>query len=98
MPDNAMRAALARPTLTTFGSRRQMNGSARRPIRAVKMSRTATLLLWKYLSTRYLSKCVEMALRIGPENAKTSQDISVRLDDQLMGVMIRQLSLTNEVK
>src|ERR1700730_8417709 len=98
MPDSVMRAALARPTLITCGSRNQMNGSASRPIRAVNMSRTATLLHLKYFSTRYLSKCVEIAQRIGPENAKTSQDISVRLDDQLMGVMIRQLSLTNEVK
>src|ERR1700736_1467365 len=98
MPETVMRAALARPTPTASGSRNQMNGSASRPIRAVKMSRTATLLHLKYFSTRYLSKWVEMAQRIGPENAKTSQDISVRVDDQLLGVMIRQLSLTNEVK
>ena len=29
----------------------------------------------KNRSTRYLSKCVEMAQSTGPENAKTSQDI-----------------------
>jgi hypothetical protein len=45
----------------------------------VNMSRTATSLFLKYLSTKYLSMCVEIAQRIGPEKAKASQDIDVGL-------------------
>jgi hypothetical protein len=56
-----------------------MTGSVIKPMSAVNISRTATLLSSKYLSTRYLSMWVEAAHRIGPENAKTSQDISTRL-------------------
>ena len=52
-----------------------MNGSVNTPIKAVKSSSTATSLCLKNRSTRYLSKCVEMAHSTGPENAKTSQDI-----------------------
>jgi hypothetical protein len=49
------------------------------PISAVNMRRTATLLFLKYFSTRYLSKWVETAQRTGPEKAKASQDIDVKL-------------------
>ena len=53
-----------------------MNGSATSPITAVNTSSTATLLSLKYLSTRYLSKCVEIAHSTGPEKAKTIHDIA----------------------
>jgi len=56
-----------------------MNGSVSNPISAVNMRRTATLLFLKYFSTRYLSKWVETAQRTGPEKAKASQDIDVKL-------------------
>src|SRR5262249_31715654 len=50
-----------------------MNGKVKRPFSAVNTSSTATSLCLKYRSTRYLSKCAEMAQRTGPENAKKSQ-------------------------
>src|SRR6478752_5515801 len=53
-----------------------MNGRVSTPIKAVNSSSTAVSLCLKYCSTRYLSKCVEIAHSTGPENAKTSQDIS----------------------
>jgi hypothetical protein len=74
-----MRAALTGLRLATCGAKNQMNGSVSNPIRAVNMRRTATLLFLKYFSTRYLSKWVEMAQRTGPEKAKASQDIDIRL-------------------
>src|SRR5579862_530154 len=61
--------------LVTPGSKYKMNGSITSPAKAVKMSNTATLLSLKNRSTRYLSKCTEMAHSTGPENAKKSQDI-----------------------
>src|SRR5947207_8927285 len=54
-----------------------MNGRASTPIKAVNSSSTAVSLCLKYCSTRYLSKCVEIAHSTGPENAKTSQDIGL---------------------
>src|SRR5450759_4603226 len=74
-----MRAALTGLRLATCGAKNQMNGSVSNPIRAVNMRRTATLLFLKYFSTRYLTKWVEMAQRTGPEKAKASQDIDIRL-------------------
>jgi hypothetical protein len=53
-----------------------MSGSVSTPIKAVNSSSTAVSLCLKYCSTKYLSKCVEIAHSTGPENAKTSQDIS----------------------
>src|SRR5580693_3532312 len=61
--------------LVTPGWKYQMNGSITRPAKAVKTSKIATLLSLKNRSTRYLSKCTEMAHSTGPENAKKSQDI-----------------------
>jgi hypothetical protein len=52
-----------------------MNGRVSTPITAVNKSSTAVSLCSKYCSTRYLSKCVDIAQNTGPENAKTSQDI-----------------------
>src|SRR5215469_10621376 len=74
-PEEAMRAALAPSSASTPGASTAMTGSARKPMSAVKMSRTAALLSLKYFSTRYLSMWVEIAHRTGPEKAKTSQDI-----------------------
>src|ERR1019366_5805971 len=74
-----MRAALTGLRLATCGAKNQMNGSVSNPISAVNMRRTATLLFLKYFSTRYLSKWVETAQRTGPEKAKASQDIDVKL-------------------
>ncbi len=42
---------------------------------AVNSKSTATLVSLKKRSTRYLSKCTEMAHSTGPENAKKSQVI-----------------------
>ena len=56
-----------------------MNGNSSTPTNAVNSSSTATSLCLKYRSTRYLSKCVEIAQRTGPENAKNSQDIVLLL-------------------
>src|SRR5581483_11384605 len=53
-----------------------MKGSAISPISAVKTRNTATLLVLKYFSTRYLSRCVESAHSTGPEKAKNNQDIA----------------------
>src|ERR1700733_12129884 len=57
----------------TVGSKKAMNGRVKSPTGAVNSSSTATSVCLKYRSTRYLSKCVEMAQRTGPEKAKTSQ-------------------------
>src|SRR5690242_11873508 len=52
-----------------------MNGKNSRPTDAVNTSSTATSLSLKKRSTRYLSRCTEMAHSTGPANAKTSQDM-----------------------
>ena len=57
------------------GSQKAITGNVSTPMKAVKRSSTATSDCLKYFSTRYLSKCVEMAHKTGPENAKKSQDI-----------------------
>jgi hypothetical protein len=67
---------LPAPGLTVAaGSQKAITGSVKTPMNAVKRSSTATSDCLKYFSTRYLSKCVEMAHRTGPENAKKSHDI-----------------------
>src|ERR1700683_2232573 len=75
MPEKAMTAMAPTLRLVTPGWKYQMKGSISRPTKAVKTSNTATLLSLKKRSTRYLSKCTEMAQRTGPEKAKKSQDI-----------------------
>src|SRR5215470_49717 len=57
----------------TDGSNAAITGINKSPISAVKTTSTATSVSLKKRSTRYLSRCVEMAHKIGPENAKTSQ-------------------------
>src|SRR6202167_1540689 len=75
MPEKAMTAMAPTLRLVTPGWKYQMKGSISRPTKAVKTSNTATLLSLKNRSTRYLSKCTEMAQSTGPENAKKTQDI-----------------------
>ena len=48
----------------------KINGNIKRPIQAVNTISTAVSLFSKYRSTRYLSKWVDNAHNIGPENAK----------------------------
>src|SRR6478736_2450777 len=74
-----------------------MNGRVSTPIKAVNSSSTAVSLCLKYCSTRYLSKCVEIAHSTGPENAKTSQDISFAAlgGGQAQGGTIATPSMTN---
>src|ERR1700677_4847057 len=74
MPDSTMSAMLPAPGVVTDGSKYQMNGSSNKPTKAVNKSNTATLLSLKKRSTRYLSRCTEMAHKTGPEKAKTIQD------------------------
>src|SRR5579884_2942887 len=71
-----MTVMLAAPGAVTSGSYNQINGRNKRPIDAVNTSSTATSLSLKKRSTRYLSRCTEIAQNTGPANAKTSQDIA----------------------
>src|ERR1700689_3026303 len=75
MPEKAMTRMLPTVGLVTPGWKYQMNGSITRPTKAMKSTSTATLLSLKNRSTRYLSRCTEIAQSTGPENAKKSQDI-----------------------
>ena len=54
-----------------------MKGSATRLVTPVNTSSTAGWTRLKYRSTRYLSKCVEMAHKTGPENAKKTQEADI---------------------
>src|SRR5215472_7254471 len=56
-----------------------MNGNSTTPIDAVNTSSTATLLSLKKRSTRYLSRCTEIAQSTGPDSAKGSQDIGMAI-------------------
>src|ERR1700685_3077067 len=75
MPASTISAMLPRLGLRTVGSKYQMIGSASTTTSAVNSTMMATFESLKKRSTRYLSKCTEMAHRTGPENAKKSQDI-----------------------
>ena len=66
---------LPAPGFMIAGSKKAMNGRLSSPMKAVNKRNTATSLCLKYLSTRYLSKCVETAHRTGPEKANRSQVI-----------------------
>src|SRR5262245_33028696 len=74
---------LLRSRVRTDGSNAAITGISKSPISAVKTTSTATSVSLKKRSTRYLSKCVEMAHKIGPENAKTSQLIKSCLESDL---------------
>ena len=66
-------AMLLTSRVRTDGSSAAITGISKSPISAVKTTSTATSVSLKKRSTRYLSRCVEMAHKTGPENAKTSQ-------------------------
>ena len=74
-----------------------MNGSVSTPTNAVNSSNTATSLCLKYLSTRYLSKCVEIAHSTGPENAKQAKTLATKhqLEDVAQNVMVKNV-MANE--
>src|SRR5258707_7262649 len=73
MPESPISATLPASRVRTDGSNAAITGINKRPISAVKTTSTATSVSLKKRSTRYLSRCVEMAHKTGPENAKTSQ-------------------------
>src|SRR6202044_17060 len=63
---------------STVGSKYQMTGSASTTTSAVNSTMMATFESLKKRSTRYLSKCTEMAHSTGPQKAKKSQDICLQ--------------------
>src|SRR5215467_14541636 len=73
MPESIINAMLSASRASTAGSNAAITGISKSPISAVKTTRTATSVSLKKRSTRYLSKCVEIAHKTGPESAKTSQ-------------------------
>src|SRR5882724_8302819 len=73
MPESPISAMLPASRFRTDGSNTAITGINKSPISAVKTTSTATSVSLKKRSTRYLSRCVEMAHKTGPENAKTSQ-------------------------
>src|SRR3974377_1010388 len=83
MPERMISAMLPVPGLVMLGSKNQMNGNSSSPMNAVNSSCTATPLCLKSRSTRYLSKCTEIAQSTGPENAKRTQDIDQDIDQDI---------------
>src|SRR6185369_6640500 len=83
MPESPISAMLLASRVRTDGSNAAITGINKSPISAVNTTRTATSVSLKKRSTRYLSKCVEMAHKIGPENAKTSQLMKSCLESYL---------------
>src|SRR5580704_1092324 len=75
MPASTISAMLPRLGSRTVGSKYQMMGSASTTTSAVNSTMMATFESLKKRSTRYLSKCTEMAHSTGPQKAKKSQDI-----------------------
>src|SRR5215510_13926404 len=83
MPASPSNTMLLASRVRTEGSNAAITGINTSPISAVKTTRTATSVSLKKRSTRYLSKCVEMAHKTGPENAKTSQLMKSCLESYL---------------
>src|SRR4029077_12086870 len=74
MPASTISAMLPKLGLSTVGSKYQMIGSASTTTSAVNSTMMATFESLKKRSTRYLSKCTEMAHSTGPQKAKKSQE------------------------
>src|SRR5690349_4076173 len=89
MPESPISAMLLTSLVRTDGSNAAITGISKSPISAVKTTSTATSVSLKKRSTRYLSKCVEMAHKIGPENAKTSQLMRSCLESDLRRFCLR---------
>src|SRR5437879_9270839 len=86
MPESPISAMLFTSRVRTDGSNAAITGISKSPISAVKTTSTATSVSLKKRSTRYLSRCVEMAHKTGPENAKTSQLMRSCLESYLRTV------------